>query len=228
MTALAVAPAGYELLLRLAGRIPDELLWRLRGWVAGADRSAAGAVLARALLRHRIPLTDDERGLLTELVEPGSPSRRLVDTVLPGSPPAPPSFGPGEPDLAVWSAGSVVHDEARELLVAVRDDGARVLLVRGAERPHLLTAGLQRLLRVHGERIPRVEVWAGDEPPTPYHQAACAAAESLWSRSPGSRSPGSRSPGSRSPGSRSPGSRSSESRSSESRSPGTRSPMPTG
>lgn len=180
----AVVPAGHELLLRLAGRVPDELLWRLRGWVAGGDRSAAGAVLTRTLLRHRVGLTDDEHGLLAELVEPGSPSRRLVDAVLPGSPPAPPRFGPAEPDLASWSAASVVRDEAGELLVAVRDDGARVLLVRGADRPHLLTASLQRLLRVHGERIPRVEVWAGDDPPAPYQEAACAAAASLWRREP--------------------------------------------
>ncbi|MBC3194686.1 hypothetical protein H7X46_26910 [Pseudonocardia sp. C8] len=178
------APAGHELLLRLAGRVPDELLWRLRDWVAGGDRSAAGTVLPRTLLRHGIGLTDDERALLAELVEPGSPSRRLVDAVQAGSVPAPPTFGPVEPDLAAWSAASVVQGEARELLAAARDDGARVLLVRGADRPHLLTAALQRLLRVHGERVPRVEVWAGADAPTPYHEAACAAAVSLWNRTP--------------------------------------------
>lgn len=184
MTAPAVAPAGHELLLRLAGRLPDELLWRLRGWVAGGDRAAAGAVLSRTLLRQQIGLTDEERGLLSELVEPESPTRRLVDAVRAGSPPDPPSFGPGEPDLAAWSAASVVAGEAGALSLAVRDDGARVLLVRGADRPHALTGSLQRLLRVHGERVPRVEVWAGEEPPTPYHEAACAAAVPLWTRVP--------------------------------------------
>ncbi|OLL74844.1 hypothetical protein Ae168Ps1_3242 [Pseudonocardia sp. Ae168_Ps1] len=184
MTTVAAAPAAHELLLRLAGRVPDELLWRLRDWVAAGDDEAIGAVLPRTLLRHRIGLTDDERELLSAVVPSGSASHRLVGAVLAGAEPVPPSFGPGEPDLAAWSALSVLRDDARELLLAVRGDGARVVLVRGAERPHLLTAGLQRLLRVHGERVPKVEVWAGDRSPSPYHEAACAAAASLWNRPP--------------------------------------------
>ncbi|MCO7197370.1 hypothetical protein, partial [Pseudonocardia sp. McavD-2-B] len=98
-------------------------------------------------------------------------------------PPAPPAFTAGEPDLAAWSALSVVRDEASAVLLAVRDDGARVLLVRDAQRPHLLAAAVARLLRVHGDRVPRVEALTGDAP-TEYHEAACTAAASLWSREP--------------------------------------------
>lgn len=178
-------PAGHELLLQLTGRVPDELLWRMRNWLAGGDSNALSATLPRTLLRHRIGITDGERALLAEVVVPGSPSRRLVDAVLPGTPPPPPSFEPGVADLAAWSAMSVVSSAGGgELLVATRDDGARVLLVRDVDRPVELTATLQRLLRVHGEHVPRVEVWIGGEPPTFYHRAACDAAVSLWSRSP--------------------------------------------
>ncbi|MEV1293887.1 hypothetical protein [Pseudonocardia sp. NPDC049635] len=179
------AQAGHELLLQLAGRVPDELLWRMRNWLAAGDSDALSATLPRTLLRHRIGITDSERALLAQVVVPGSPSRRLVDAVLAGAPPPPPSFGPGEANLSAWSAVSVVSSVgAGELLVAARDDAARVLLVRAADRPVELTAVLQRLLRVHGEHVPQVEVWVGDDPPTPYHAAACAAAASLWSRSP--------------------------------------------
>ncbi|MEU6700186.1 hypothetical protein [Pseudonocardia sp. NPDC046786] len=184
-TAERTPTAGHELLLQLAGRVPDELLWRMRNWLAGGDSNALSATLPRTLLRHRIGITDDERALLAEVVVPGSPSRRLVDAVLPGSAAPPPAFGPGAADLAAWSAMSVVSSaDGGELLIAARDDGARLLLVRGAERPVELTATLQRLLRVHGEHVPRVEVWVDDDPPTAYHRAACAAAVSLWSRSP--------------------------------------------
>ncbi|ANY06896.1 hypothetical protein [Pseudonocardia sp. HH130630-07] len=177
-------PAAHDLLLRLAGRLPDELLWRLRDWVAGGADESVGALLPRALLRHRTGVTDEERALLAEVVPAGSASRRLVGAVPSCEVPAPPSFGPGEPDLAAWSATSVVRDEADELRVAVRDDGARVLLVRAHDRPHLLTAALQRLLRVHGEHVPRVEIWTGDRAPGPYHEAAYESAAPLWSRPP--------------------------------------------
>jgi hypothetical protein len=102
MDRLAGVPAGHELLLRLAGRFPDELLWRLRDWLAAGDTAALGAVLPRTLLRHRIGLTGHERTLLAEVVGPDAPSRRLVEAVLPGTPPAPPAFTAGEPDLAAW------------------------------------------------------------------------------------------------------------------------------
>jgi hypothetical protein len=53
--------ACHELLLRLAGRLPDDPLWRLRDWLSAdvdQGRAAVGATLPRTLLRHRIGLTD--------------------------------------------------------------------------------------------------------------------------------------------------------------------------
>ncbi|MFP5069132.1 hypothetical protein ACLFMI_05650 [Pseudonocardia nantongensis] len=191
--ATSAVPAGHELLLRLAGRFPDELLWRLRDWLASGTTGSAdavGAVLPRTLLRHRIGLDDDERALLAAVVGPGSPSRRLVAAVLPGSTTPEITFGAAEPDLGIWSARSVVagHPGATGLQVATRGDGAQVVLVRcvatTAAPPAGLTAVLQRLLRVHGERTPRVEVLPGDVEPPAYHRDALAASTTVWTGSP--------------------------------------------
>ena len=73
--------AGHELLVRLAGRVPDRLLWRLREWLASGAHSAVAALLPRALLRNRVGLTDEERDLLETAVAGHAP-RKLLDAVL--------------------------------------------------------------------------------------------------------------------------------------------------
>ena len=73
----------HELLLGLAGRLPDELLWRLRDWLAAQSRAALAATLPRELLRHRIGLTETECELLATAAGEWGASRRLLDAVLP-------------------------------------------------------------------------------------------------------------------------------------------------
>ena len=75
------AAACHELLVRLAGRLPDRLLWRLREWLAAGAHAAVAALLPRALLRHRVGLTDAERDLLEAAVAGRAP-RKLLDAVL--------------------------------------------------------------------------------------------------------------------------------------------------
>lgn len=182
--------AGHELLVRLAGRLPDDLLWRLRDWLAAGADESVDAVLPRALLRHRLGLTDHERDLLSHCVDERSPSRRLVDAILPlaelDAPTTTFTAGPALPDLAALSAMSVVAGhpgtgELRQSRRGLREDrGQRVLLVLGGDRPWALTATLQRLLRVHGDRTPCVEVLpVGMELPG-YHQAAFVGSAPLW------------------------------------------------
>lgn len=197
-TAAGPVVAGHELLLRLAGRLPDDLLWRLRDWLAAGAHDSLAAVLPRALLRHRLGVTEHERDLLARCVDERSRSRRLVDAVLPLAGPDGPwagfAAGDGLPDLAALSAVSVVsgHPGAEQLRQSLRGhpghgpdaDGRpgeqRVLLVLGAHRPWDLTATLQRLMRVHGDRTPCVEVLpAGTERPG-YHRAALAGSALLW------------------------------------------------
>jgi hypothetical protein len=179
--------ACHELLLRLAGRLPDELVWRLRDWLAVGAHDSLSAMLPRALLRHRVGLTDAERDLLVDAVSGWGASRRLLDSVLPagGADERAPEFhrGPGTPDIVALTVLAVVrgHPGCVDLRQAWRADGGRrVVLVTGAEHPWRLAGTLQRVLRAQGEHTPRVEVITHSGEPSAYHRAALAASAPLW------------------------------------------------
>jgi hypothetical protein len=188
--------ACHDLLVRLAGRLPDRLLWRLREWLATGGQAEVATLLPRALLRHRVELSEAERDLLEEAVADRGAPRRLLDAVLTVSVPDEPAAvfepGPSDPDLAALSLLAVARgdDGCVELRQAMRiGDGRtgggrpqRVVLVRASGgRPWVLAATLQRLLRVHGDPTPCVEVLPADHPPA-YHRAALAASTVLWRR----------------------------------------------
>jgi hypothetical protein len=174
--------ACHELLLRLAGRLPDELLWRMRDWLADGGREVLAATLPRELLRHRIGLTDAERDLLEAAVGATHP---LLDAVLPAVEPPPPAaaFRPGDgavdtPALAVLAVVRG-HPGCVELRQCWRD-AQRVVLVLGAERPWELAGTLQRVMRAHGDRTPCVEVLPPHGERSAYHQAAIIGSRPLW------------------------------------------------
>lgn len=191
--------ACHDLLVELGGRLPDELLWRLRDWLAAesapavsaktrAAREMVGVMLPRELLRRRMGLTDHERDLLSEAAGDWGSGRRLLDAVLPVHVPAEPPYR-FEVDHAVDPAALSVlavvrgHPGCMELSMARRTDGRgrqRVVLVRGGDRPWALAATLQRVLRAHGDRTPCVEVISAEVEPSFYHRAAAAAAVTLW------------------------------------------------
>jgi hypothetical protein len=181
--------ACHDLLVRLAGRLPDELLWRLRDWLAAESSAALSAMLPRELLRHRVGLTDDERDLLAAAVGEWGASRRLLDAVLPVHAPdeltvAFRSDADGF-DEAALSVLAVVrgHPGCMELRQGLRIDGRheqRIVLVLGAARPWALTGTLQRVLRAHGDRTPCVEVLPPHGEPPAYHQAAIIGSAPLW------------------------------------------------
>lgn len=187
----------HDLLLRLAGRVPDELLWRLRDWLAAQSRSALAATLPRELMRHRVRLTEQERELLATVGNQWGASPRLVDAVLSAETPEQPTVefreGALELDTTVLGLLAVVrgHPGCVQLLQAWRAPlpagrarvDQRVVLVRGGDRPWQLTGTLQRLLRAHGERTPCVEVLAGHGEPATYHRAAITTATRVWSAS---------------------------------------------
>jgi len=192
---VAAEAACHDLLVRLAGRLPDEVLWRMRDWLAADGRAALGAMLPRELLRHRVGLTDDEQDLLLAAVGGWGASRRMLDAVLPLVVPEESTavFGPADDvDQAALSVLAVVrgHPGCVELRQAWRHgDGRgpgsgqrqqRVVLVLGAERPWTLTGTLQRILRAHGDRTPCVEVLPPHGEPPIYHGAAIITSVSLW------------------------------------------------
>ncbi len=178
---------AHELLLRLAGRLPDTLLWRLRDWLAADGHASIAAVLPRELLRRRVGLTDEERELLVGSAGAWGAKARLVDAVLPVPAPEEPVvvFTPDpEADAVALSVLGVVrgYRGATELHQARRGQ-QRVVIVIGADSPWVLTGMLQRILRAHGDRTPCVEVlpaWGG---PTAHHRAALSGSAALW-RSP--------------------------------------------
>ena len=183
------AAACHELLVRLAGRLPDRLLWRLREWLAAGAHAAVAALLPRALLRNRVGLTDEERDLLEAAVAGRAP-RKLLDAVLTVTVPDEPDVtfrsGP-EPDVAALSLLAVARgvDGCLELRQTLRGTGRhaqRVVLVRAeGPRPWALAGTLARLLRAHGDTAPCVEVLPAGDPPA-YHRAALAGSTLLWRR----------------------------------------------
>lgn len=180
--------AGHELLLALAGRVPDAALWRLRDWLAAGATAPVGAVLPRELLRGRVALTDAERDLLAASAGRWGASPRLLEAVLPLD--APPTsaavFRPApDVDTAALCALAVVrgHAGAGDLRQTIRSGPGpeqRVLLVHAGTSPWTLTGTLQRVLRAHGDRTPCVEVLPAHGERSAYHRAAIIGAAPLW------------------------------------------------
>lgn len=192
MAGQAVA-ACHELLLHLAGRLPDDVTWRLRDWLADDTdhgRAAVAATLPRALLRNRVGITDHERSLLVTGAGDDAAVRRAVRAVLPIQAAERPPFefraAPDGYDAATLGVLAVVRGAAgvEEVLRSVRSGpfGERtVLVVLGGDRPWALAGTLQRLLRAHGDRTPCVEVLPVDLDPPRYHKAAIVGSAQMWS-----------------------------------------------
>jgi hypothetical protein len=185
----AAEQACHELLVRLPGRLPDDLLWRLRDWLSAGSRATLAATLPRELLRHRVGLTEDERDLLEGSVGTWGASRHLLDAVLPTDPSDRPvaAFRASDqgPDAAALSVLAVVrgHPGCVELYEAWRVGGRRdqrVVLVRGGERPWQLAGTLQRILRAHGDRTPCVEVLPSHGELPEHHRTVIIEGTELW------------------------------------------------
>ncbi|MER7415945.1 hypothetical protein ABT346_04015 [Micromonospora peucetia] len=67
------------MLLRLAGRLPDELVTQARGWLAERASTTLAQVVAGAVVAHRVALHPDDAGLLVRwLTAAGIDSRELA------------------------------------------------------------------------------------------------------------------------------------------------------
>jgi len=194
----------HDLLVRLAGQLPDRLLWRLRDWLAAgpAGSFSIARTLPKALLRHRIGLTDAERDLMEACLPRWGAPQRQLDAVLPGAEAgdtaasfrAELSVGERCADIAAgagWRDGvdlmltAVVrgHPGAKELRRAWRMDQPRprrLVLAHVTEQLPALTGTLQRVLRAHGDLMPCVEVVSPPLALPAYHRAALRESVSLW------------------------------------------------
>jgi hypothetical protein len=185
----------HELLLRLAGRLPDRALWRLRDWLAGGAVDALARALPLTLLRERVAITAQESALLnTALTHAGADAGRLhavpwvdqideVDYTFTSE--SPERVNVGDSETVVL--GAVLH--GRSELVDVRGSwrrhrsglgpATRIVLVTATAGCARLTGELQRVLRALGTYEPGVEVLPEGMDLPPYHQAAFAASELL-------------------------------------------------
>lgn len=193
---LAAERAGHDLLVAMAGRLPDRLLWRLRDWLAAGAHVALRTALPRTLLRHRVGVTETERALLREAVVAWGGPARLVDAVLHADTAPEPTvafaddaLGWDAPDLvlralvpAVGEVGELrrawrVERPARR---AVTPPPTRVVLVSAGHGLPSLAGAIARALRAQGDPAPQVEVVGPGTPLTGYHRDALAASEVLW------------------------------------------------
>lgn len=192
----------HELLLRLAGRLPDRHLWRYRDWLAGGAADVVARLLPGTLVRERIALDDDEHRLLSDALLPLGADPAMVNAVLPAVVDTTPhySFTTESPaanvgDSAVLVLGATLRGRSgvREVRNTWRrrDSGAAklVVLVSASDDYVELTGEIQRVLRALGDAAPCVEVVPKDLEPTPYHRMAieesalvCAGAEEFAGR----------------------------------------------
>lgn len=189
--------ASHELLLRLAGRVPDRYLWRYRDWLAEGATAPLAQALPLTLLRERISVTPGEFGLLVDALAPsGADSARItaihetddpqVETFLFSSQP-PEQAQLGDQATVVLTALLKDREDVGEVRMSWRrkhhDDAVakRVLLVASSGRPAKLTGELQRVLRAVGDEEPAVEVIPPNVELPAYHRAALANAVVLRS-----------------------------------------------
>jgi hypothetical protein len=186
--------ACHELLLRLAGRLPDDILWRFRDWAATDAVVVLARALPRALLHDRIGLTDLEMNLLADAVLSNGADRAMLSSVegvdeLPESrytftAESPDRVSMGDSATAVLGATLRGRQGVGEVRSTWRQGGAdevtrRIVLIAATTGHARLTGEVQRVLRALGEHDPCVEVVPlGMELP-PYHQAALAASEPI-------------------------------------------------
>jgi hypothetical protein len=186
--------ACHELLLRLAGRVPDQLLWRFRDWLGEGAMGTLARTLPRSLLKHRIDLDQSEyRLLVAGLIPHGADWHQVsstlgVDDVTENRY----TFTQSAPEWvnSVDSVSVLLHAALRgrpdvgEVRQSWRHGGAvgeggvkRVLVVTALTGLPRLTGELQRVLRVLGDEEPSVEILPPRFELSGYHHAALASSE---------------------------------------------------
>ncbi|MBA8827385.1 hypothetical protein FHX42_004781 [Saccharopolyspora lacisalsi] len=188
MTDRETGLACHELLLRLAGRLPDEQLWRYRDWLSGDAADVVALSLPGVLLRERTGLDDADHRLLADALLPLGADPAVVDSILPGADSGTggctftaeaPVGGSADSEVLVLGATLRGRPGIGEVRSSWRrrpgsNELRRVLLVSATTDFIELTGEIQRILRALGEPAPRVEVLPSDMEPTAYHRAALA------------------------------------------------------
>lgn len=180
-----VESAGHELLLRMAGRLPDRLLWRYRDWLAAGAVDVLAKAVPKTVLRAGIELDRRDYDLAVAALVPFGADPHLLTTAL-GIDVASDTYtfieaNPDETNrvdavAAVVDAALRGRPDVGEVRESWRYGGEpgvrRVVLVAAVTGCARLAGELQRVLRVLGDEVPNVEVLPqGIELPG-YHRAA--------------------------------------------------------
>lgn len=183
--------ACHELLLRLAGRLPDDVLWRMRDWLAAGAMGVLARTLPKTLLRLDIDLDQHDHDLLAAALGKHGADPHLLSSTLgvDDSPESRYTFTEAAPERlnAVDSVSAVVDAalRGRPEVGEVREswryresggerDAKRVLLVTAIAGWSRLTGELQRVVRVLGDETPSIEVLPPRVDLPEYHLAALA------------------------------------------------------
>ncbi|KID29415.1 hypothetical protein [Prauserella rugosa] len=183
--------ACHELLLRLSGRLPDNLVWRFRDWLGEGAASTLARVLPKTLLKHRVDLDQAEYRLMVAGLIPHGADWHQVSSTLGVDAPSESgyTFTASTPNWvnSVDSAAAVIDatlrrrpevGEVREAWRQERGSGPegakRILLVTAVSGLPRLTGELQRVLRVLGDEAPCVEVLPTRFELPAYHSEALA------------------------------------------------------
>ncbi|GAA4551619.1 hypothetical protein [Amycolatopsis samaneae] len=189
-----IEQATHELLLRLAGRLPDQLLWRFRDWLGEGAMGTLARTLPRSLLKHRIDLDQTEyRLLVAGLIPHGADWHQVSSTLgVDDVTETRYTFTQSAPEWvnSVDSVSVLMHatlrgrpdvgevrQSWRHLDVVGETGTKRVLLVTALSGLPRLTGELQRVLRVLGDEEPSVEVIPPRFDLPGYHRAALANSE---------------------------------------------------
>ncbi|MPY81902.1 MAG: hypothetical protein GEV00_01030 [Actinophytocola sp.] len=181
--------ACHELLLLLAGRLPDVALWRFRDWLGEGQLSVLASTVPKSLLRHGIELDQREHALLSKgLIPHGADFHQLSATLRVGETAVPrytfsdtPPERASGPDsvAALLDAALRGRPDVGEVRASWRHDERgrnpkRVLLVAAVSGWPRLTGELQRVLRVLGDDEPSIEVLPENFEMPDYHREALA------------------------------------------------------
>ncbi|HEV7975802.1 hypothetical protein [Amycolatopsis sp.] len=186
--------ACHELLIRLAGRVPDQLLWRFRDWLGEGAMGTLARTLPRSLLKHRIDLDQSEyRLLVAGLIPHGADWHQVSSTLgVDDVTETRYTFTQSAPEWvnSVDSVSVLLHATLRgrpdvgEVRQSWRHGGVageggakRVLVVTALTGLPRLTGELQRVLRVLGDEEPSVEVLPPRFELSGYHHGALASSE---------------------------------------------------
>lgn len=190
----------HDLLLRLAGRLPDDLITRARQWLADGREGDLARAVTFGVLGHRVPIGEWDRELLADLLAAdGVDPAALATATISEADPAPPHvFAPGAPEPQDAVDRAAVDTVSADVQVrglwrvwrAPEQDTPwppprRLFLVEtdATADPVAMAARVQSALAEAGEDSPQVEVFRTGAGLPAYQRLARGNGVLLWTRS---------------------------------------------